>query len=267
MNQIKSLANEIFSRFGNVKRARGYFLYTEKGVRLTDMFLEGGKAILGWGHEGTGAFTIFKNALERGACGSFQTCFENQLHRAVCELLGLRTNFFFNDKNKALAAAKEISSAEPFFYFPWREENSKLDESDCVIFQPTLPWCEDFFVLAVKSTLNIEENIKKSLSENEVIIPPPLQAALARSIYDLIKQLQVREEKNWFAYDTVLTKYWTRNGPWLFPKVPKEKYEDFVSHCLECALVVSPVYEIPSIVPAGVDKGNFTKLKNSPFVF
>ena len=42
-------ADEITTRYGYVKRARGYFLYTEKQVRLTDMFQEAGRAILGWG--------------------------------------------------------------------------------------------------------------------------------------------------------------------------------------------------------------------------
>ena len=51
---------EISKHFGNVKRARGNFLYTEKGIRVTDMYLEHGRAILGWGNDngtsGTSAF-------------------------------------------------------------------------------------------------------------------------------------------------------------------------------------------------------------------
>ncbi len=264
MSDIKSLAANIYSRYGNVKRARGYFLYTEKGQRLTDLFLEGGRAILGWGHEGTGAFRIFKNVIERGITGSYQTCFENQLNKGLSELLGLRRFFIFNQREKALEAAKIISSQEAFFYYPWREENSTFDQKDCVIFEPTLPWTQDIFILGVKAGVKIDENA--TLPE-ESIINPPMCAGLARSIYDLIKALQVREEKDWFIYDPVLTKYWTRKGPWLFTKVPEEKYGDFVIHCLNCGLVINPSFGQASIVPYGVDRGNFNKLKKNPFEF
>ena len=67
-------ADEITSRYGYVKRARGCFLYTEKQVRLTDMFQEAGRAIIGWG--GGKARLEFKNALERGVTGSFRTTFK-----------------------------------------------------------------------------------------------------------------------------------------------------------------------------------------------
>ena len=68
-------------------------------------------------------------------------------------------------------------------------------------------------------------------------------------------------------YDKILTKYWTRHGPWLFPKIPQEKYESFVQHCLDCELVVSPFFSVPSIVPFGADSGVFKKLEKSPFDF
>ena len=94
-----------------------------------------------------------------------------------------------------------------------------------------------------------------------------MEVAYTRSIHNLIKALQEREEKDWFIYDTVLTKYWERQGPYLFPKVPQDKYQEFAQHCLDCGIFISPEYNTPSIVPFGADKGVFTKLKNSPFEF
>ena len=63
------LYNELYNRYGAVRRARGCFLYTKKGTRVTDLYQEGGRAILGW--EGGNAFTMFKNVLSRGQTGSF----------------------------------------------------------------------------------------------------------------------------------------------------------------------------------------------------
>ena len=82
----------------------------------------------------------------------------------------------------------------------------------------------------------------------------------------MISALNSRLEKDWFIYDNVICGYWERKGPYLFPKVPKEKYRDFVLHCLNLGIVISPVYETPSIVPFGADRGVFSALKKNPFV-
>ena len=102
---------------------------------------------------------------------------------------------------------------------------------------------------------------------NAIKLPFALEVAVTRSIYNLIKALQVRQEKDWFIYDPVLTKYWNREGPYLFPKVAQDNYKDFALHCLACGILISPEYNQPSIVPFGADHGVFTKLKNSPFTF
>ena len=70
---------KISKRFGAIKRARGTFFYTEKGIRLTDLYLENGRAVLSWrndnGTNGTSAFLKIKNNINRGLTGSFETDF------------------------------------------------------------------------------------------------------------------------------------------------------------------------------------------------
>lgn len=276
----KILAKEICSRFGTVKRARKCFLYTAKGVRLTDLYQEGGSAILGWGGS---VFTVFKNVLERGITGSYFTDFssptkiKSQLSRAVSALFDdEREVFTFSSKSEALSAAVSISPSSVSVWRPWNPEKIDWKGVDCIVFEPPLPWAGSVYVLAVKSSVcgfdcaqsPDFDNAQSPLSfSGEIFLPSPLCAAVTRSIYDLIKEIQVREEKHWFIYDMILTKYWTRKGPYLFPKIPEEKYTDFVLHCLDCNLVISPDFNQPSIVPFGADKGNFTKLKNNPFEF
>jgi hypothetical protein len=94
-----------------------------------------------------------------------------------------------------------------------------------------------------------------------------MEVVYTRSIYNLIKALQERQETDWFIYDTVLTKYWKREGPYLFPKVPRDNYKDFALHCLDCGILISPEYNQPSIVPFGAGRGGFANLKNSPFEY
>lgn len=262
MSNIDFLRNEIFSRYGTVKRARGCFLYTAKGVRLTDMYQEGGRAILGWG--GGSAFTMLKNVLNRGVTGSFKTDFEYRVKKACSELFNSeREVFFFYSKEEALKCALSFSAKNTSVYMPWSPNETNWAEIDAIVFAPALPWCESIYIAAVKKEC-ISDDLPVPVSRR---LPAPLLTAVTRSVYDLIVEIQLRQEKDWFIYDSVLTTYWERKGPYLFPKVPEEMYDDFIIHCLDLNIVISPEYNVPSIVPFGADKGNFTALKNKPFVF
>jgi hypothetical protein len=278
MNEVDFLADEITLRYGNVTRARGCFLYTAKNVRLTDMYQEAGRAILGWG--GGSAFTMLKNTLSRGITGSYNTCYTNQIKRAVSELLASeRTVYIFKDKQKALRAALAISPQSTSFWKPW-SESVDWRTITSVIVEPPLPWTAGIYLLAVLDTPEVEATLAaieqtadtmqadqpQSPLQSASRLPAPVAAAVTRSFYDMVAALQSRKESDWFIYDTVLTKYWTRKGPYLYPKISKEQYGAFILHCLDCEVVVSPVFEIPSIVPYGADRGVFGKLKKTPFV-
>lgn len=253
----------IYNSYGPVTRARGTFLYTKKGQRLTDMFLENGRAILGW--EGGSAFTFFKNFLSKGLTGSFICEDTSRLNKAVSSLLfSDRTVLAFSTNQDALKAGISISATSTNVYKPWNPQDIAWNQVDCVLITPPLPWTSTIYLLAVKNELI---NSDSALKLNDIDIPFALQTAITKSIYNLIKANQERQEKDWFLYDTVLIKYWTRKGPYLFPKIPENKYDDFITHCLKCNLVINPDYNTPSIVPFGADKGVFTKLKNNPFDF
>ena len=268
--KLSELSTELFNRYGAVKRARGCFLYTKKGVRVTDLYQEAGRAILGW--EGASAFTMFKNVLSRGQTGSF-ICEEapvSRLQKAVSELLASdRIIICFSSHKDAFEAGLALFPDETSLYRPWNAQNEKIkiNQQAALIVTPPLPWAQSIYILALDAK-KIEENPDRLLFiRNAIKLPFALEVAITRSIYNLIKALQERQEKDWFIYDPLLTKYWNREGPYLFPKVPQDNYKDFVLHCLDCGLVISPDYNQPSIVPFGADRGVFTKLKNSPFTW
>ena len=261
---------ELHKNYGAVRRARGCFLYTAKGVRITDLYQEGGRAILGW--EGGSAFTMMKNTISRGQTGSF-ICEDrpsHKLQKAVSELFASdRTVLCFSSQKAAMEAGLSVFPDGTSIYRPWNNQNEKnnISEIPGLILTPPLPWAESVYLLAL-DTKRIQENPDSLLLiRGAMTLPYAMEVAYTRSIYNLIKALQERQEKDWFLYDTVLTKYWERQGPYLFPKVPANKYSDFALHCLNCGILVSPEYNTPSIIPFGADKGVFTKLKNSPFEY
>ena len=252
---ISELYEQLYNKYGTVTRARGCFLYTKKSLRLTDMFLQNGRAILGW--DGKNAFTFFKNFLNKGLTGEFICEDKPRIDKAVSSLTGKNCHaLFYHTKKDAVEAAVKLGAKSIVSYRPWNNEQQDTAQADAVVITPPLPWSDDIYILAVTEAAGAQDN---------VTIPIAMQVAITRAIYNLIAQLPLRQEKDWFIYDPVLTKYWTRKGPYLFPKISENRYNDFVKHCLECGLVINPSCNEPSIVPFGADKGVFTKLKNNPF--
>jgi len=269
MTELDYLAEEIYKRYGSVKRARGSFLYTAKQQRLTDMFRENGRAILGWG--GSSAFTQFKNVLNRGLTGGFVSDFTNRPQKAISDLLGTqRKVYLFADKKSAMEAALNVCSESTSVFKPWSQVNVDWKTVDAVIVAPPLPWISGITAVAFNHTVDIE--IKLSHCEEKfktARFPAPVEAASARAVYNLIKALQEMSEKDWFVYDKVLTRYWRREGPYLYIKtdvVSREKFPSFLEHCLDCGVIINPVYEGCSIVPFGANPGVFSKLSKAPWI-
>jgi len=263
MDNRKRIFEELFSRYGTVTRARGCFLYTKKGVRITDLYQENGRAVLGWG--GGAAFTRLKNTLNRGATGSYITEEKPGIEKAVGLLLNSeRTVRFFATKNDAVKASLRFSPEGTSVWMPWSPAGTAWETVESAVIAPPLPWTDSLYMIAVRKDI-AEKKYSGTEIPAEIKIPFPIEAAAARAVYDMIAALQTRSENDWFIYDTVLTKYWTRKGPYLFPKAAEEDYTDFAIHCLDCGILVNPEFGSPSIVPFGADRGVFTKLRNSPF--
>lgn len=259
--KVEKFYSEIQKRYGNITRARGPFLYTQKNVRLTDLNQEGGRAILGWD---SSAYTVFKNVLSKGLAGSFNCAYKGQLEKAVSELLnGKRKIFFFSHKKDATQAALLLDAQNTSVYKPF----SGVDYSGVknVIIAPPLPWTNNFWILAAAANdsgqdKNCGASTDSGLPNDSERFPPALVAAAARAVYDLIAAIKVRQEKDFFIYDKVLTKFFERRSCWLRPKVPQEKYDAFVLACLDAGVLVNPDYNADSIVPFGADKGVLKKM-------
>ncbi len=264
------LSEEIFKRYGSIRRARGPFLYTAKNVRLTDLFQENGRAILGWG--GSSALTVMKNVLNRGISGAFHTDFTYRLEKSVSALFGSKMEILcLKSRDDALSFAKKIGGEKILEYVPWKTSQGDLDSSCIVIFTPPFPWADEIFILAAKKDLEISGKWEKISLETGIcrpVLPPPLEAAYTRSVYNLIQELQSRKEKDFFIYDREIRPYWIRKGPYLYPRkdiFSGESYDSFVLHCLDCGIVVNPSLEGASIVPFGADRGVFSKLLKNPW--
>ena len=282
MNQelVCWLKNEIKKRYGNVKRARGIYLYTEKSVRLTDCFLDGGRGILG--HGGGKAKTAFKDCFERGANGFYDSGLLPAFEKSVKKLLPAEYTEIrlYSEKTAAMVGETSVSldgaseKANPVLWRPWLDFAGKITEQPTgypkiqVVYNtnevfpavvkilPPFTYATDICVYAFseKSYKNLAE-----LPQNDVV-PSPLLAAYTRSFYDLLNSFSLFTEKDFKANSKALEPYFTRNQCYLFPKIPEAQYKDFVLKCLDAGIVISPDYNEPSIMPWRANPGDIKKI-------
>jgi hypothetical protein len=124
------------------------------------------------------------------------------------------------------------------------------------LFLPPFPLARDVVIFASRKDGNLQE---KDMPVSDFLQPPVL-AGITRSVYDLIAEIPRRGEASWSVYDDIVLRFWDRKGPYLFPKMSRENYGEFSGLCLDAGLVISPDYDIPSVVPWQANKGDFSAL-------
>lgn len=229
---------EIKKLYGNIKRTRFCYLYTEKGVRLTDMYQDNGRAILGYKYGKT--TQVFKNIFERGVISNLPNDYSTQPFKALKKLFpNCRQVLYFTS-----ARLPEDIKALPV-YRPWLDDIFTMPET--FLFYPPFAWTNVLLLISSsKEALNIESDF----------LPSPVSAALTRSIFDLVKELTLRSEKDWQIFDDKLSKKFTRKGPYLYPKCSKQEYKTLFLNALENHVLLSPDYETPSIIPYNANQGD-----------
>ena len=246
--------DKFLSLYGNVKRCRGSYIYTAKGKRITDMYMNSGRAILGW--KSGNAMTLFKNVFDRSILADLPNDYVRQLSSALQKLFPYAKQFFVfssdvnNDEDKL-----------PVFR-PWEKLNFDIIEESQFVFYPPFGFGQVSVIVS-----NIEQTVENEkysyINDKKIIcdLPSPLCAALSRSIYDLISELPKRTETDFSVFDEYLFSDFDRNGPYLYPKCSRGDYEKLFLSYLEAGLLLSPDYDFPSIIPFGANPGDLKKVR------
>lgn len=254
---IEDFYAEITKRYGEIKRARGFYLYTEKDVRLLDMYLDGGHSVLGWRFGKSRLY--FKNSLDRGFSGSYARDFKAKLNKALKLYCKEYSDFrFLADFNKI--AQVENFCKENFgqknipILRPWQNIQKTFD---CV--EVLIPFGWNGFKLFAFKGKALDFLREKKI--NSCAMPFPLQEAICRAFYDLISELPNRSEKDFSAFDDIFAPYFKRDGSYLFSTKSEVEYNDVFFKFLDAGILISPDFNLPSVVPFNVEKSTFKKLK------
>ena len=198
--------NELLRLVPRVLRARDFHLYTEGGKRLTDLWLQGGRAILG--HKAPGVVKELKNAAERGLFSSMPHPMEQRFFRVLDSFFPGRGYRLYQDESALYRALKKAGFSAGKSCFAngevyanvclWRPfvkaVGNKADlESDLCgdwrnasVFIPVLPLPLGPAVLVFDKDQDI------SFPSGD-IIPPVLLAPALRSLYDLAAAIKEKK--------------------------------------------------------------------------
>jgi len=252
-----------------VLRARDFHLYTEGGKRFVDLWLHGGRAVLG--HKPPGVLLELKNAAERGLFSPFPHPLERRLTKVLAVFFPDHSFRFYNDPLSMFHAIKKALPDEcasfqvaaiPDPAFPdsndgkatislWRPFVEPIPKAPILI--PVLPWPLGPSVLA------LDKNLEASFPQRE-LIPPVLLAPAARALYDLAAQIRNPSHQRYYRVEKAISGVWQRRGIYLTTGVDREKYAELFRGFLEAGFLLPPSASEPVILPAIMSKGEETQL-------
>ena len=262
-----------------VLRARDFHLYTEGGKRLVDLWLYGGKAVLG--HKPPRFLLKLKNAAERGLFTPLPHPLERRLTKALAAFFPDRSFRFYNDPFSLYRAVEKALlsegthcqiSAIPDPAFPgsddekavasrWRPFVEPAPKAPILI--PVLPWPLGPAVLA------LDKSLEASFPQSE-LIPPVLLAPAARALYDLAAKLRSPGRQRFYRIEKSITGVkpgdsperglWQLRGIYLTTRAGSEKYAQLFQNFLEAGFLLPPSANEPAILPSSMSKGEETRL-------
>jgi len=262
-----------------VLRARDFHLYTEGGKRLVDLWLDGGKAVLG--HKPPRVLLELKNAAERGLFTPLPHPLERRLTKALAVFFPDHSFRFYNDTLSMLQAINNYLPNECAFLkaetihdpaFPGSNDRKTIaalwrpfvePTPNAPILIPVLPWPLGPAVLA------LDKSLGATFPQGE-LIPPVLLAPAARALYNLAAKIGNPDRQRLYRIEKAIagvvpgesaeSGLWQCRGIYLTTRVDREKYTQLFQSFMEAGFLLPPSASEPAILPTSMSKGEETKL-------
>lgn len=233
------------------------------------MYLDGGMSILG--RRENQAPLVFKQSIDKGLNAFLPSSGDYRLKKALNSLFPDHPySYLLSEWNSALSLLKTEENkidSEAFIientWKPFLPSSENLKRKTAFFVNP--PFCSSIKILVSKNPLPIMF-CEVSAAEKEV---------LAKAFFDLIRIIKLREQekelsdeelinsargkkkkeqlakniKSYRRVEALCSNFWNMEGPYLFSKLNKEKYEDFFKSALDSHILLSPYFTIPSILP------------------
>jgi len=264
--------DELLALLPPIRRMRGPRLYAADGRRFLDLWMDDGRGLLGEADRASRKYA--GNAADKGLLRPYPGLYDRRFEKAVLAAWpGFAAMRVYRSEERALAAAARVNEAParlietthppfetPGHPAPWGAvalARPFAQVPDTVhLALPRLPCPAPFSpaCLMARDPAALD-------GERGDIVPAMLLYAASRGLDSLARAAETGyDETLWKRFDKRMTRFFHREGPWLYPLVPRERHAAFFRAALEGGALVSPRPDAPSAVPADFDDGELARL-------
>ncbi len=189
--------NDFFEGLPPIKRCRDYHLYDYKGNRYLDLYLDGGRALMG--HKPGKTMLPVKNSLEKGIWAAYPSVYTARLMKLLGKLFpdyAHRALFANGERARAALEARDMASATD--WIPLTEQGGET-----LLVRPLLPGIDQTCIVLSS----------RDPSEGDLISPVLLEGII-RSFHDFQLFRERTDFRFWENFDGL--RDWTRKGPCLY---------------------------------------------------
>lgn len=261
----KAAENRMLTLFPQIRRARDYHLYDQRGRRYLDLWLEGGRYLMG--RRPRGVSLALKNSLDQGLSGLLPSIYAHRAEKLLQKLLPQHHHFILLRNPDRVEAFFAAQAAPLQVYRPFQEPAPASGPQVLVLPTSASPVCVVAWPVELAPT---------AVLTSDLIAPADL-AALVQSLHSWERWLDEERwsaEQAWSALGAAFDSGWSRQGPWLLPpwraSLPTETdYDQLFKHFLERGFVVPPAANQPWLLPSSVSDGEIklltAALKEAPW--
>jgi hypothetical protein len=264
----------LLSTIPAVMRARGFYLYTQDGTRIVDLWQDGGQAILG--HKPPHVLREMKSGVERALLAPFPHPAQRRFLKALESLFPAKAFRLYQHKSvmfQALQKAgypREGGIVDPAFASHaeascalWRPF---VEPSSAPVLLPVLPWSWAPSVLVLDPQLDFP-----AASD---LLSPALLAGATRAVYDLIAAQKAGRTVSPLLQKSIRNGLWEMRGIYVYAQSSQKhcalpEYEALFRRFLAAGFLLPPDPSLPIIIPESLSGGEEAHLmqvfkKNSP---
>jgi len=245
----------------NVLRARGYRLYLDNNRRITDLWLNGGAAVLG--HTQANLLREIKNTASRGLYAPYPHFSQWRFLKALLKLFPERSFRLYAAPPPELTGMIKCGDAK--LWRPYIDSVSPFAVNNSQIFIPVIPGIQTWrdglpFGLCAAAANNENQFLHFPESDN---LPPILLAAAARGVYDLLASAHRAKPDFPRVMIALKNSIWKKQGIYLTLKEDTISSNNWTALCknfFDAGFLIPPTPVYPLILPAEMSDGEEAKL-------
>lgn len=268
--------DELLRLLPPIRRTRGNRLYAADGRRILDLWMDGGRGVMGEAERPARGYAA--NAVDKGLVHPYPGLYDARLAKALLRAWpGFGAVRLYADEAGALAAAGRILGdagarpVDPAGRAPGSPGPASASRAGFLLARPFLP-AEAYEACAlalVRFPLAAALSPAALMAADEAAfgseagepVPGMRSYAAARALDSLARAPERGyEESHWRLFDRRMAGYFERRGPYLLARCDEGAYRRFFEAALAGGALVAPRWAEPAAVPVDFDDGELKRL-------